>query len=534
VPNYNYHASVEDDDLIAPDIESINVTGGKFAELDPTMSSLGGIGDKESEPLTWWQTLAVHYQYVTVGFFYGSMQPLMYPIFNHMLGMQSYAVKGGYQVMTIWWTLKMFIGAFSDAFPIMGYRRKPYILIGWTLAVAMTVVTITLGQPHKGDAAWPYLMCFSAINFFYIIADVAMDGMVTDLAQREKESDRGKLQSGIYFARFIAMAVTSALMAFGFSDERYGGTFSWSFDLPDYLLILVGIGLLGLYPYYRMEEEGGYQRQSYTGQFVKLFKRVQLNAVWRVVCFSFSVHFFAYISNAASYDIVKQWCNTEPWVNGLFSNVLSNLVIAGGIWITKKYLLNTSWHKILFWSIIGMSLLAYIPAIIVDLGVTRSQYFYAAAPLVSQLVMGIFFIVSSYCAVEVAEPGSEAIMYGLITTVGNLTVPFTTLISSMLATAFNLYDKDGNLHDDDAGRKRMLALDTVIFFLQLCALPTLLILPQQKAQIQALIATGARSYKMAVLVVVLLTFCMIWSLMGNFMQIFEGTACLKIVGGSGC
>jgi hypothetical protein len=477
----------------------------------------------------------VHYQYITVGFFYGSMQPLMYPIFNHMLGLQSYAVKGGYQVMTIWWTLKMFIGAFSDSFPIFGYRRKPYILIGWTLAAAMTVVTITLGQPHKGDAAWPYLLCFSAINMFYIVADVAMDGMVTDLAQREKEEDRGKLQSGIYLARSIAMAATSAFMAFGFSDERYGGTFKWSFDLPDYLIILVGVAVLGIYPYWRMEEDGGYTRQSYTGQFVKLFSRLQLNAVWRVVCFSFSVHFFAYIANAASYDIIKQWCDTEPWVNGLFSNVLSNLVMALGIWITKKYLLNTSWHKILFWSIIGMSTLTYIPALVVDLGVTRSQYFYAAAPLASQLVMGIFFIVSSYCAVEVAEPGSEAVMYGLITTVGNLTVPFTTLVSSMLSSLFDLYDKEsGDLLPYEQGRKRMLALDTVIFFLQLCALPMLLILPQQKAHIQAMLASGARSYKMAVLVVCLLAFCMVWSLAGNFMQIFEGTACLKIVGGSGC
>lgn len=80
----------------------------------------------------------------------------------------------------------------------------------------------------------------------------------------------------------------------------------------------------------------------------------------------------------------------------------------------------------------------------------------------------------------------------------------------------------------------MVALDTTVFILQLIAIPTLLILPAQKSEIQALIASGAKSDLAAKLVVGGMVFCFCWSLMGNLLLIFPSTACLKLVGGKGC
>jgi hypothetical protein len=60
------------------------------------------------------------------------------------------------------------------------------------------------------------------------------------------------------------------------------------------------------------------------------------------------------------------------------------------------------------------------------------------------------------------------------------------------------------------------------------------ILPQQKKHIQELLASGDASPRAAYLVVVLMSFALLWSLAGNFMAIFEQTACLEIIGGSGC
>ena len=143
-----------------------------------------------------------------MGVFYGSAKPLMYPLFNQLLGLESYQVNGAYSVMTAWWSLKVFIGAMSDTQPIRGYRRKPYVLVGWSVAVALALLTATFGQPTRDSPAWWWLLCFSGINLGYIVADVAMDSFVTDLAQREPIAERGQVQSSIYSLRFAAQAAT--------------------------------------------------------------------------------------------------------------------------------------------------------------------------------------------------------------------------------------------------------------------------------------------------------------------------------------
>jgi hypothetical protein len=80
----------------------------------------------------------------------------------------------------------------------------------------------------------------------------------------------------------------------------------------------------------------------------------------------------------------------------------------------------------------------------------------------------------------------------------------------------------------------MLLLDLTIMLLNLCALPSLWILPAQKKEIQALLATGRSSFAAGVVITVVLAFCLVWSTLGSFLQIFESTSCLPMVGGGGC
>jgi hypothetical protein len=267
---------------------------------------------------------------------------------------------------------------------------------------------------------------------------------------------------------------------------------------------------------------------------LNLYERLKLNAVWRVVLFSFLIHFFTSVGNAASFDVEFQWCNVKPWVDGLFTQVLAQLITAVGIWYTQTYHLNTSWQWLLWVSISCMVFLSLLPAVLIDLNVIRSQYFFAGAPLLQAAAQGMFFIVCGYCAVEVAEKGSEGITYGFITTVGNLAIPFASLVSSNLASLFQLYDENKVLDDSDAGRKRMLALDFTVAAINLLAIPTIYLLPPQKKEIQALIKSGATHERAAFWILIALAFALLWSLLGNLLSIFKSTSCLQIIGGKGC
>jgi len=78
----------------------------------------------------------------------------------------------------------------------------------------------------------------------------------------------------------------------------------------------------------------------------------------------------------------------------------------------------------------------------------------------------------------------------------------------------------------------MLKLDTTILCIQLCALFTIFILPNQKKELRRLIESGKSSKTVANIITVLLVLCMIWSLTGS--HVIPSTSCLKIIGGKGC
>lgn len=184
--------------------------------------------------------------------------------------------------------------------------------------------------------------------------------------------------------------------------------------------------------------------------------------------------------------------------------------------------------------IVYMVITSYVTSLMIDFGVIRSQYFYVGAPLVNSMASGIFFVTTSYCAVELAEPGSEGIMFGLITTIGNLTIPFASLVSANIASLFDLYDEVGILKDDLSTRRSMAILDTVVVLINLLSLPTLLLLPSQKKEIQDMLKSGASNANWGKFVVSSLIFFFVWTMGGNILQIFQETACLPIVGGGGC
>ena len=84
-------------------------------------------------------------------------------------------------------TMKILFGFLSDNVPILGYRRKPYMLIGWTLASLVIwsfYFTSNLSMHHDGvipvDA--PSIEKLSAIFFafgiFMWLADVMGDALV--------------------------------------------------------------------------------------------------------------------------------------------------------------------------------------------------------------------------------------------------------------------------------------------------------------------------------------------------------------------
>ena len=109
----------------------------------------------------------IYYSTCLVGFYLSlASTPLLYAIFTKLIGLPSYRVAGAGQVMSLWWSFKAWFGSLSDCHPLFGYRRKSYILIGYTCAGGCLLLIIMFGQPYKDAPAWQWLVVLFFFNMF--------------------------------------------------------------------------------------------------------------------------------------------------------------------------------------------------------------------------------------------------------------------------------------------------------------------------------------------------------------------------------
>ena len=60
----------------------------------------------------------------------GGSTSLLYPILIVQAGATASLMTASYAITMVFWSYKVFFGFLSDCFPILGYKRKPYIVIG--------------------------------------------------------------------------------------------------------------------------------------------------------------------------------------------------------------------------------------------------------------------------------------------------------------------------------------------------------------------------------------------------------------------
>ncbi|EGZ14474.1 hypothetical protein PHYSODRAFT_332862 [Phytophthora sojae] len=231
-------------------------------------------------------------------------------------------------------------------------------------------------------------------------------------------------------------------------------------------------------------------------------------AVYQVIAYNFFSNIFADITYTGSSPVQDHMVGVTP-INSTLSDILSNLLFATGIMITSKWGLHWNWR----WMIV----ITGAVVIIVDL----------------QLPAGVGWIISSFVTVELAGLGNEAAVYGLLTTVMNVSSPFASALTLVIDAPFNITNT--RVQEDDYSIRRDLTYTIIIMYaMTIFAWVFLFLLPKQKEDTQRLLRKGGKSKLIGGITVFYLCFAIVWSVMTNIVAIFTSTSCLVIAGGSGC
>ena len=183
-------------------------------------------------------------QYFCVGLIYGGLPATVYGFFLGYLNVPAHVYATVHVIMTLPWSFKFAFGLLNDCAPIGGYRRKPYMVIGWAIAAPSCSTSPRIPLPavlvprprhrrvhHQGDEGRrqprrpepcnahaakerrrvPRGMMCAALG--YVVADVAADGAhgAVRAPRSRKERQRLDADARVRRAQFGRRAIEAIL-----------------------------------------------------------------------------------------------------------------------------------------------------------------------------------------------------------------------------------------------------------------------------------------------------------------------------------
>ncbi|KAL0587657.1 hypothetical protein ABG067_002676 [Albugo candida] len=498
-------------------------------------------------------------QYAAIGFIDSVLPATIYPFLQNYLNAEGSTILTARVLIQLPWAFKVFYGMLSDCFPLLGYRHRPYILIGWIVCLLGLIIisSIPNQEPYYSVTEYrrvrpeyytpkivstfnrdasaqgtKYVLLMMMCAFGYLLSDVCADGLMVKIAQREPEARRGKSQALVYIIRTIFGIIGMALVGFGLNSEDYGGTFDFSIGFSK-LMQIVTILLCPVLPltWFLIQEEK-HVAPPFRVYIMSLWKMIQRRVVYQVICHQFFSGLFSSITCTASAPIQSIYAKVEP-INEKVFEVLGSLVFALAISMTSKYGLQWNWRYIIIISVLSSIGLDMIPTFLTIWNVVRNQWFWLGVPIVLSLPQGISFIVSAFVSVELAEPPNEAAIYGLMTTVNNLSAPFGASLTKLIDKQWNLSNERIKT-DTRAVRMDVTKAYLLMYTMSALSLVFLRFLPKQKEETQHLKRFGGSSRLCGILTLLYLIIALLWAIVANILSIFPSTSCLIIAGGNGC
>lgn len=508
-------------------------------------------------------------QYFSVGIISGGLPGTMYGVFMVYLNVPSYVYTTMSVVAMLPWSFKFFFGLINDTVPVFGLRRKPYMVLGWSMCAVVLVILSRFPLPPPywciDDATGMYaklsklgdgsmaapcnpdsakkggihasFMMLAALG--YVIADVAADGMTTELAKAEPMNKRGSTQTSAYLTRTIGQTVSTLFVGLCMNGKLYGGSFSWTLSFAEICMglavpaaIMVPVSAFLVCEPKTRVEMAGLTCSQYASMSWNLLKN---KAFFYVVLFVFLTPVIGGISTTAGPEVKMNWARAGNLQNQLFS-ALGNFLFILGLWVVKARFLNVSWRLMLALTTVFLQVVDSFFSALTIFGVVRNQYFYLGEAVLTQLPAAANFVVSTFVIVEMADDGNEGLVYGLLTTAANLGSPFASAIANVVFGLFepSLSDAKNYIADTSEFRLTVFYSFLLSYATSIASLGMLAFLPDQKRQAQERKRSWGKRPIYGVATIVMLVSALLYSLVVDFLSMSESTMCLKIVGGKGC
>lgn len=271
--------------------------------------------------------------------------PVSYYLISN-LGASSTQYSAYSTLLSLPWSFKFAFGMISDGIPILRYRRKSWMYIGWCMFIIINLILASIGTPDIGaTTGLMFLMTCS-----YLLADVCCDTCCVERARYEIASIKGSLQTSGYTIRAYGMIVGATLGAILYNTPTWG----WGLTIAQLFALSALIPATAIFvTLWNFDELASTKSApNLFEQIHNIWCTLQLRAVWLPISFIYIYYIFQ-VPNSA-------WSNFLVVGLGFTDFELGTLTIASavmsylGLVIYKQYFFETSWRDIyIYTTIIG-------------------------------------------------------------------------------------------------------------------------------------------------------------------------------------
>ncbi|KAE8889855.1 hypothetical protein PF005_g14367 [Phytophthora fragariae] len=534
--------SVESLSKFRPDDTSTHLSG--YGELKSPVDQIQ-LEDGSLRPVNGsvsaysWENLGMLTHIAAVGTVYGTVSGVIYSVLNNYLHMSTTLVATATALVTFPRALRIFTGMLTDTCPIFGYRRRPYMIIGWSLSFVscLLMAALPLGDPYYGDASLSdialvdmtpdqlatlntdapdrgvkLIILMMVTNFGSVMAYSGFNGALMDASQREPEATRGTLIGDVIVIHYVFMVVSAFMTGIGLNGEDYGGTFSWTMGFNAVMWVCAAASLLTIpFSWYCIQEVKNERAQMPILPF--LYDVFQQEVIYRYSAFRFCFSVFSQITVTASSVIQSDWAKVEPLNSGIASMITAFLTISG-TYLIKKRGLQWNWRYII---------------IVCEVSVVSS-----GVPLVGEVPFAAADYVAQLLILEIGNhKGFEATLLGLGVTTESVGTPFATVITKTVDGYFDI-ERTFIEQDNHFVRSQVTYTYLIAYAFNLLSIAAVFWLPKQKDEVHEMQRQNRKSKFWGIATMSYLIFSLAWTLMTNILSLFDSTSCLRIAGGNGC
>ena len=394
--------------------------------------------------------------YLMVGLLQGLSGPLInvYPLDLGATEAQQTTVSS---IRSLPASFKLVFGFLSDNLPIQGYRRKSYMLIGWTVAsmsllalMSLSDLTMSKDGPPTDAPSIPFLS-LSLLGFGtgFWLADVMGDSIVAEKAKLERV--KGHIQSTCYACRFFGLMMAAPL-----------STVLYSTVGPVYVIALLAmLPLTSLPLIFMLKEDRNVPVKSTSDQCSEIYKTVCSRAVWQPMGFVYLYNILQ-VGNGAWREFLKTVLKfTSNQLNSIL--IVAYVLLYFGILAYKYYFITWSWRSVYIFTTLINGFFSALQVLLIH-GITfgLSNFVFALGDdAFSEFIGGIQFLPTTIMMVHLCPSGSEGASYAMFTTVSNSASTLSTAISTHLLGIWDV-SKDALANGEVLGMTNLTLLTTAL------------------------------------------------------------------------